>query len=73
VLSHAEFLVKQDAKISNHCRWLYDIGADCHCLLHVDEFIQTRALSKPSKLSLVLVELKPTRSAPVADVGDAVM
>ena len=73
MLSNAEFPVEQDAEISYHCRWLYDAGADCHRLLLVDEFVQMQALSEPSKLRLVLVELKPTRCATVADVGCAVM
>ena len=46
--------------------------ADCYRVLHVDEFVQTRAFTKPSKLRLVLVKMKPTRSTPVADVGGAV-
>jgi len=46
-----------------------DTSANGHRLLLVDEFVYTRALTEPSKLNLVLVELETTGGAPVADVG----
>jgi len=70
VLSHAEFLVEWD--IENRRRWLDDTSANGHRLLHVHEFVLTRALTEPSKLYLVLVELEPTGCPLVADVGGTI-